>query len=404
MKKVLGFILVFLINSIPVLQAQWIQTSGPIGQVVTCMAISNPNIFGGTSNNGVYLSPDNGNSWKENNAGLYQKSITALLISGLNLFAGTTGTVFLSTNNGTSWSQINNGLNGSITSLVECGGNIFCGTNGYGLFKSTNNGTNWKAINTSTASTYVRSLASSGSIICAGMGVGLSISTDYGVTWSQSNAGLTEPAIFPITISGTNIFVGSQSETRGGIYLSTNNGTSWAQVNSGLSTTYITSLCSSGTSIFAGTTNGVFISTNNGLSWTAANTGLTNTFVTALAVSSTNLFAGTSDGVWRRPLSEMITDVEDQLSNLPTKFAMEQNYPNPFNPTTTISYSVPQLTFVMLKVYDSLGREVSELLNGEKNPGRYEVNFDGTNLSSGVYFYRLTAGSFTQTKKLLLLK
>lgn len=94
----------------------------------------------------------------------------------------------------------------------------------------------------------------------------------------------------------------------------------------------------------------------------------------------------------------------ETIEKTPTEFALMQNYPNPFNPVTTISYSIPQLTDVTLKVYDLLGREVVELVNGEKNPGRYEVNFDGTKLSSGVYFYRLTAGSFTQIKKLLLIK
>lgn len=146
------------------------------------------------------------------------------------------------------------------------------------------------------------------------------------------------------------------------------------------------------------------MSTNNSTSWTVVNNGLTNNNVTSLVVSGTNLFAGTDGGVWRRPLSEMITGVEHQQSNLPTKFALEQNYPNPFNPTTIIKYEIPQNGFVSLKVYDILGKEVALLENGIENAGRYEVKFDGSNLSSGVYFYRIQAGSFSKTKKLLLLK
>ena len=83
---------------------------------------------------------------------------------------------------------------------------------------------------------------------------------------------------------------------------------------------------------------------------------------------------------------------------------MEQNYPNPFNPVTTISYYLPQEEFVILKVYDILGREVATLVNEEKHAGNYKVVFNGNNLSSGVYFYRLQAGSFVSTKKIILMK
>jgi hypothetical protein len=81
-----------------------------------------------------------------------------------------------------------------------------------------------------------------------------------------------------------------------------------------------------------------------------------------------------------------------------------QNYPNPFNPRTTIIYSIPQKSFVSITVYDILGKEISELVNEEKLPGSYEVQFDGSRLSSGVYFYRLHAGNIFKTKKLMLLK
>lgn len=95
--------------------------------------------------------------------------------------------------------------------------------------------------------------------------------------------------------------------------------------------------------------------------------------------------------------------------SLPEKFALEQNYPNPFNPSTTMRYSIPVSEFVTLKVYDVLGEEVATLVNEEKPAGSYEVEFtshsdEGQNLTSGIYFYTLQAGSFTQTKKLILIK
>ena len=83
---------------------------------------------------------------------------------------------------------------------------------------------------------------------------------------------------------------------------------------------------------------------------------------------------------------------------------MIQNYPNPFNPATTIKYSIPELSFVILKVYDVLGNEIAILVNEEKPIGNYEVEFDATTLPSGIYFYRLQTSNFIQTKKMVLMK
>lgn len=90
--------------------------------------------------------------------------------------------------------------------------------------------------------------------------------------------------------------------------------------------------------------------------------------------------------------------------DVPTVFELSQNYPNPFNPTTGVRYQVPGVSDVKLVVYDILGREVATLVNERKAVGRYEVSFDASGLASGVYIYRLTAGSFVQTRKMILLK
>ena len=88
----------------------------------------------------------------------------------------------------------------------------------------------------------------------------------------------------------------------------------------------------------------------------------------------------------------------------PVEFNLSQNYPNPFNPSTTISYSIPQDNFVSLKVYNVLGNEVATLINGQITAGTHNVHFNASNLSSGVYYYTLRTGNFTNTKKLMLLK
>ena len=95
----------------------------------------------------------------------------------------------------------------------------------------------------------------------------------------------------------------------------------------------------------------------------------------------------------------------DQInSSIPDKFELAQNYPNPFNPKTTIQFSIPQRSRVILKVYDILGNELATLVNEEKNKGVYSVNFDASQLASGLYLYRIQAGSFVETKKMILIK
>ena len=96
--------------------------------------------------------------------------------------------------------------------------------------------------------------------------------------------------------------------------------------------------------------------------------------------------------------------VEASNSSIPSNYALEQNYPNPFNPATTIRYSIAGTSRVTLRVFDILGRQVRSLVNATQAPGQYAVSFNAQDLSSGVYFYQLSAGSFTETKKLMLLK
>jgi len=118
-----------------------------------------------------------------------------------------------------------------------------------------------------------------------------------------------------------------------------------------------------------------------------------------------------ADGSWRPALTWLAqflksnpTSVEKTISGLPSQYQLGQNFPNPFNPATTIRYSISQTSKVTLKVFDLLGKEIQTLVNTAQIPGQYQVTFDARNLTSGVYFYRLTAGSFTETKKLVLMK
>ncbi len=98
-----------------------------------------------------------------------------------------------------------------------------------------------------------------------------------------------------------------------------------------------------------------------------------------------------------------MTSNEGELG-LPKEFSLRQNYPNPFNPSTNIEFALPEQAVVSLKVYNLLGREISTLVSGKLNAGIHKIEFNASGLSTGLYFYRIQAGSFMQTKKMMLIK
>lgn len=112
---------------------------------------------------------------------------------------------------------------------------------------------------------------------------------------------------------------------------------------------------------------------------------------------------GLGDYSEKRSFSVSITNIGEELQ-IPSEFSLLQNYPNPFNPVTRINYSIAENSYVTLKVYDLLGREMAELVNSEKEAGVYSISFDASQLSSGIYFYILKAGTFIETKKMTLLR
>jgi photosystem II stability/assembly factor-like uncharacterized protein len=399
----------------PPASAQWTQTTISGGaSVILAFAVSGDNLFAGTQDGGVLRSTDGGAHWSAANTNLTDPFVRALAVSGTNLFAGTFGSgVFRSTDNGAGWAAVNGGMMRTyVQALAVSGINLFAGYID-SVFRSTNNGATWTEVNNGLSSLPdIRAFVVSGTTLFAGTSGayprGVYLSTDNGTHWTTANNQLASENIRTLAVSGTYIYAGTDGS---GIFLSTDKGTSWTAVNTGLPTNVSgNALAVSGANIFAGSASGnaasgIFVSTDNGAHWTTAGSGLTNPDVVALAVAGTYLYAGTfGDGIWRRPLSEMVTSVPLSSGELPARFSLEHNYPNPFNPSTAIKYELPNSSDVRLSVYDMLGREVAVLVNERRDAGVHEVTFDGSNLASGVYFYRLQAGALVQSRKLVLLR
>jgi len=401
--------------------AQWTSTQGPYGGVVRKIAVSGQTMYAALDSAGIFKSTASGAAWNAMNTGLTNHDVWSVCINGSSVYAGTNGAgVYVSTNNGGSWTQANFGITGTlfIHSLILSGSYVMAAAPS-GAFRTSDGGATWTKVTTGLTNVDVMAFATSGPNLFAGTLSGVFLSTDYGSNWTPAKTGLTANIVFALATAGSNLY---GATTPSGLFLSTNNGTNWSSVASNLGTMVVHCLASSGTNVFAGTDSGVYLSSNNGTYWLHVNSGLpTKAQVHSLTVTSTYILAGTdSFGVWQRPISELVTSVEEPSTGMTTEFRLEQNYPNPFNPTTKLRYVVgrvvapspersrgvegPAALHVKLAVYDLLGREVAVLVDEAQQPGSYEVRFDGGKLASGVYLYQLRVGEFSETRKFILMR
>jgi hypothetical protein len=172
--------------------------------------------------------------------------------------------------------------------------------------------------------------------------------------------------------------------------------------------TYITALAiNSDDHIFAGTfgvgnsPTGAFLSTDGGNNWRQID--LTNISIFSLAIAPSGyIFAGTDRGVFRS--AQISTSVSQIAEEIPISFSLEQSYPNPFNPITTIEFSLPYANYVILRLYNGRGEEIKTLVSKYVSAGKHKIEWDATGFASGLYFYSIRVGEFSETKKLILLK
>ena len=417
--------------------------------LVECIAAdSNGNIYAGTGGSGVFKSTNKGDNWNPSNEGLSRSDVQSIAtkLNG-DLFAGTAeGGIYRSTDQGQDWVSINSGIGVmNVTAVVVDKANIvFAGTMGAaGIYRSAENGDQWYRSNTGLADSNVIAMAidSTGTMFASTQS-GLFKSSDGGSSWQLANSGLTSE-VFALGFGAS----GNQyAATGSGVYCSRNSGESWSACSKGLPNDAVISISSSENKLFAGTDNsGIYCSTDSGANWSASNTGLLAKSIQSISVNSiNNIFIGSKDGIFFSPDSgftwaslnqgltysdvrsivfdrdgyayaatygggvfkttESTTSVNGPSITTPKSFSLMQNFPNPFNPSTVIKYQLTANVFVTLKIYDVLGREVKTLINEHQSAGTHNITFHASNLASGIYFYRLQAGVYNDTKKLLLLK
>lgn len=213
-------------------------------------------------------------------------------------------------------------------------------------------------------------------------------------------------------VYSTNSFVNNS------IYKSTNNGSSWRNISGNLPNALPNDLIEfpqDTSRLIVGTEYGCFKTTNGGINWQRWNRGMpegvkisqVKSIDSTLINGRFHIVIGTyGRGIYYRNFNEPGDPIISISSNssLVDSYSLQQNYPNPFNPVTSISFSIPKKQFVNLKIYNSAGKEVAQIVNQNLNPGKHNYRFDASGLSSGVYFYSLQTENFTDTKKMMLIK
>ena len=340
---------------------------------------------------------------------------------------GSNGTILKTTDGGTNWSSLNSGTTNSLRGMdfIDNNNGLTVGDNA-SIYKTTNGGQDWNLVTSAQfGSMYFRvKYVNPQFAILISDGGNILFSLDGGNSWEAEDS-KTNNSLYGLTIVDSTSFIAVGD--KGTIIKSIN----WsipvelvsfnASVNSNsalLNWSTVTELNNSGFDIerkqVFNQQSSVGNEEWNTISFISGNGTTTEKHL--YSFQDKDLSAGKYqyrlkqidfDGTY-----EYSNNIEVEIRN-PGKFVLEQNYPNPFNPSTIIKYTIPSITFsdnaiegsrVQLKVYDVLGNLVATLVNDEKPAGFYEVEFGASNLSSGIYFYKLTAGSFVETKKMILLR
>ncbi len=381
-------------------------------QRLQSVAMIDQNITVAVGDSGIVLrSEDAGRTWSKplagtviNNSNISLKSVS---FSGqlVGMVVGSAGTILRTTDAGEHW-QVKS------ASTIDTLFDVSCVTNLTGfivgdfglILKTTDGGDNWNSIGgiTSNKLSSVYTLGEN-SLCVVGVDGFFGKSTNNGQTWTTaylaSSLSLNDVYFFD---DAHGIVIGDG----GRIFRTTDGGHLWAELSSGTNQSlYSIYFANTQTGFVSGDKGVVLYTTDGGQSWSVQGTSCPYPLYAISGSDSYHLTAVGLYGVILRTNTGGVLSVpSSSATNMPARFTLEQNYPNPFNPVTTIRFSIPETRTVTLKVYDLLGREIARLVDERLTPGSYTISWDANNVTSGIYFYRLTAGDYSEVKKMLYLR
>jgi len=423
MKKswVLLFIIVFVLN----LNAQsWVKQNSGTTNNLWAIYFLNPDTGWVTGDGGTVLKTvDGGQTWSDKSLGVLENMGSCFFVnSNLGWVGGSYG-LYKTTDGGDSWTQQTGPSNikkifffdqstgwtvGGTYGTTSDFGQIFLTTDGGDHWTEEKNSTHWSMFN------GVQFIDKSTGWVSSGFGF-LIKATDGGSVWQSPlylKSGMGIGSMYFID-KNTGFAVG-RDNNGGSIYKTVDGGTSWIDKAPGMpySPGYIKFFNANNGIVAGGAYFGqpaVLVTSDGGENWTTQITSVpdgasSGSFLSEYFVdNNTGWAVGGSGSILK---FEMTTSVEDIRNPVPKDFSLEQNYPNPFNPTTVINYSLPKASHVSIKVYDMLGKEVTELVKETKKAGRYSILFSTLNyhLASGIYFYQLKTDEYVSMKKMILMK
>lgn len=327
------------------------------------------------------------------------------------------GGIYRSTNSGLNWVKQTSGTNLRLNGIFFIDGNTgFVAGNSRTALYTTNDGSVWNMFPATPVPVNFFDPGSepfAGVVILGGesipSGGTLQRTTNMGMNWITDYYGPNK--INTVVLQNSN--TGYAAGANGMILKTTNGGTNWNPQVSPIPVEIVSlSLVSANplTLYGCGLDGAIIKTTNGGTNWFTQLSPVPHSFFDVYFIDEYKGFICGSDGTILMTTTGGVTFVEQKNTEIPNEFILFQNYPNPFNPVTNIKFQVARTaegkwqTAVRLIVYDALGREIASLVNEQLKAGTYQVDWDASNNANGVYFYRIMAGDFISTKRMVLLK
>jgi len=360
------------------------------------------------SNFNIHKTTNAGANWSDQNSGYTSMRFMAIWIQHPDTvyMSGNDGLIIKTVNGGSNWVTVNSEPSLQLWGLffVNSLTGFIAGSTGR-IMKTTNAGVNWVSL-TSPTQTSLSSIyfINENTGFISGSAIALK-TTNQGASWVNMNAPFISGFENFREIYFFNENLGLYVSDAGRIVKTTNSGLNWNLVSSGTTQSLFgVKFIDAMTGYACGNAGAIVRTTDGGENWFGQTSPLSEILTDVWFTNASTGYISSWSGKILKTTNGGITFIEPVSSEIPETFALEQNYPNPFNPVTKFKFSLPVTGNVLLKIFDVSGREVTELVNKSLQAGTYEVDWDASLYSSGIYFYSVQSGDYHQTRKMVLVK